>query len=131
MVANKQTRIKQAKEYVKSNIWKQFWKQKLYELILIPLAILSLWKIPSWIGWGIIKLFNIDPATNKMFCETDLGLLSNSCIGINEYLVWAWGLVVILIIAAFIIINWIKAKDMVKDEARTKYNLYYNELEDE
>lgn len=112
-----------ARQYVKDNIWKQFFKQKLYELGIIPLGILSIWKIPYWTGLGFIKLFGIDPGNNTHFCKDNLSHISKIvCDGtINIFSVWFFGCAILAILMAFMYVNWQYAKEKVMWKALKKY----------
>ena len=94
--------LEQAQEYVKDNIWKRFWKYKLFELGIVPTAALAIWKIPTILGRGFINLFNID-ITNQ----------------------WGLGAMILTVIGGFVGLNWAIAKENVTDEARKKFDISY------
>jgi len=104
-----------ADEWKKTAVWKQFFKQKIQELVGIPIAALALWKIPTWLGYGIVKLLNIDLVNNTWFCNG---------VSYDQIKVWGLGLVIFVIIAAFIGVNYTIAKDRVNDESYRKFSLY-------
>ena len=124
---NRKNRIKQAKEYVNKNVWKRFLKYKIMELGIIPLSILTIWKLPLWIGWGIIKLFNINPVTNKWFCENINmnGTLEIICDNVNYDIekIWLIGFIILFLIIIFVGLNYWIAHNNIKSEAEDKFNV--------
>lgn len=107
--------LEQAQEYVKDNVWKRFWKYKLFELGIVPTAALAIWKIPTILGRGFINLFNID-ITNQFFCSPpcDAG-----------WSVWGLGAMILTVIGGFVGLNWAIAKENVTEEARKKFDISY------
>ena len=108
--------LEQAQEYVKDNVWKRFWKYKLFELGIVPTAALAIWKIPTIVGRGFINLFNID-ITNQFFCSAppcDAG-----------WSVWGLGAMILTAIGGFVGLNWAIAKENVTEEARKKFDISY------
>jgi hypothetical protein len=132
---NRQERINLANLYVKQNIWKRFLKYKTYEFGIIPLAFLTLWKVPWWIGWWVVKIFNIDVYTNPYFCNgTRLGEVASEttiCDGVkyNPLTIWLTGFFVCVVVIIFVFMNWKTAKSNLLDEATTKFDVYYSELD--
>lgn len=126
----KEERIKKAEEYIKTNIWKKFWKYKLNELWIIPLSILAIWKVPYWIGLGIVKLFNI-PITNSWFCEYANKIPGDYTCGIDYSIgkLWSCGAVILFLLGLIIWINWIYAKQKVEEEAENKFKVNRYDLE--
>jgi hypothetical protein len=119
---------KEAKDYIKTNLWKTFFKFKLIELIAIPLIILTLWKIPYWLGWGFIKLFNINPATSQTFCEnisTDESKIL--CDGINYHInsIWLFGFFILVSFVVFLFLNYCLTKWYLKHKASKKFDVSY------
>jgi hypothetical protein len=113
------------KEYVRANVWKRFFKYKLYELGIIPTIAIVIWKLPLWIGWGFIKLFNIDPTTATFFCkDTGASAMQAICDGVNysSWSIWGCGVVILLILGVFICANWKIAKENVIEEAQKKFH---------
>lgn len=115
-----------AKKYIDENIWKQFFKQKIYELGVIPLVVLSIWKIPLWLGYLIITIFKIDIENNPFYCSSDI---YGNCIGAMPSInIWSMGFILLLLIILFISFNWNYAKNKLLKEAVDKYNLDYFEV---
>ncbi len=128
---NKNKRIAQAKEYIKKNVWRRFLKYKVIEIIVIPLTILSLWKIPLWIGWAFVKLMKINPETNTWFCVTEQERYFEDVIckgGINNTTIWLAGFLILGLIIAIISVNWYFASKNVKEEAHDKYELNWYDI---
>lgn len=127
-------RLEKARQYVKDNVWKQFFKQKVYELGIIPLSGLALWKVPTWIGWGIVKLFNLTTSSglvcNKIVNGTIMDNFSGAmvdnriCDGVNynNGAVWFIGLIILVVLFFFAAINWYCAKETVVEKARYKFS---------
>ena len=107
------------KEEIKSQTWKIFFKYKFIELFAIPLFVLAMWKVPSWVGWGFIKLFNID-AGNEFFCERACEI--NDCLPctgiVSEFSVWGWGLIMIIVFCGFVALNWYFARENAIKKAK-------------
>lgn len=129
-MVNEEKRIKLAREYIKKNLWKRIGKYKLIELVVIPFLALGLWKIPTWIGWGIIKLFNI-PVTNYWFCQdTGADTTKRICDNLNysTISIWGVGFIFLMLLGMFILINLIIAKNNIEDEAMEKYDISWGDL---
>jgi hypothetical protein len=134
-IENKNIRIEKAKEYVKVTTWKKFFKYKAVELIGIPIGTVAGWKIPLWVGNGLVNLFNID-VNNSFFCnriesatETMINQWTGEAIpkavcdgiGYNTAVVWFFGLIVLVLTSAFLYINYTIAKENATEEAKDKY----------
>ena len=115
--------LEQAQEYVKDNVWKRFWKYKLFELGIVPTAALAIWKIPTILGWGFINLFNINPAKSTWFCSK----LVAACDGVHysDGQIYGTGFMILAVLIGVIWINWMVAKENVTDEARKKFDISY------
>jgi len=122
----KKQRTEGYEQYIKENTWKKFLKYKIMELGIIPLLILALWKLPLWIGHGVLNLFGVNLVTSTFFC-TDLNsnLIGTPiiCDGISysQSLVWITGFGILILLIGFIAINWKFAKETVEEEAYDKY----------
>jgi len=126
-------RIDKAREYVKNNVWKQFLKQKIYELGIIPLGVLAIWKIPSIIGWSLVKLFNIDIINNTWFCKNsgydNAGKIVCDGVNYNNLNIWLFGVIILLVLILFLGINWIIAERKVKNAAADKFKVSYYDVD--
>jgi len=119
-------RVEQAKKDKKKLTWKYFFKQKLFEVGIIPSALGAIVFLPYYLGWGLIKLFKINPVTSTLFCKN----ISESmepilCDGINysPANIWFLGELSIVLITGFIVINWGIASDRAERKAKEKNNL--------
>lgn len=107
-------RIVEANNYIKQNLLKRILKYKLWELIIIPIIVLAIWKIPYWIGFGIKQLFN----------------LSDVCMGepCTAGQIWGMGSLVLVILGFFIWINYTFVKSKLEREAVKKFNVQWYDL---
>lgn len=128
-MSKKEQEIRQKREeYVKKNLWKKFFKYKIMELGIIPLAIIALIYIPYGVGWLHIYAFHTDPSTSTFFCSKEEGWFSSStytsveCVGgYSKYMIWWAGAFWIVALTIFILINWSIAESRTEDEAAEKF----------
>jgi hypothetical protein len=115
---SEEERITLTNEYIRKNTWRRFLKYKIYELGIIPSFLLALWKLPLWVGWGIIRLFNINPITNPWFCTGN----TQVCNGITYsiFSIWLFGFFVLFVLSIFIGLNYYFAKSKSEEEAKKK-----------
>jgi hypothetical protein len=126
---NRQKRRLKARAYYLAKTWQKFFFYKVCELGLIPIAIFLLWKLPLWTGWGFIKLFGIDAATNIWFCDGAAWTGWGQCTtGADNLMIWFAGFIILLLLSVFILVNYLRAEDKASDEAATKYDITYGEL---
>ena len=107
---------KDFKEYSKGKVIRQFFKQKLYEVGIIPTGLAALIFIPYWIGILLInKILNMDLESYCEWAWASPEYIPN-CINTGDVVsIWFIGLLTLIIIGAFIYFNWSYAKDKVKE----------------
>lgn len=99
--------------------WKKFFKYKLMELILIPLGLLALWKVPGWLGWLVAKIFHINSIEDYERCDYSAITGAINCTqisGDHSAVAWFLGLGTILVLSIFIIANYTHAKENARLE---------------
>lgn len=117
---------KEVQDFIKTKTWDKFFRYKLKEILYLPAIILFLWKVPLLIGWGFIRLFNINPLTHHLFCvDTDISETKIICDGINYNLnqIWSFGFAMLIVFGFFVLINWAIARDNSKREAEKEFGI--------
>jgi len=114
-----------AKNYIKDNIWKQFGKQKLFEVGIIPTAIASIYYIPYWIGILMLKLIGYDNYLH--FTNLMIQVNQETLIRLD---IWSLGFMVTAILTAFIFINFILARETLLNRASEKFNVSRFDIND-
>lgn len=105
------------KEYSKGKVWKQFIKQKIYEIGIIPVSIFVLGLIPFWTGDIISnKIFYINWLKwclwNKLTPESIASCTSTP----DGVLIWVIGILFYTLLFAITYMNWHWAKGVIKDK---------------
>jgi hypothetical protein len=125
-------RERQAKKYIKDNIWKQIGKQKIYELGIIPTILASIWYVPYWVGLLAAKAIGHDNYLIFINALNRSGNMINPIIQdtLTRGDFYFIGFFTIIILAGFIAINFGIAISRLKDRAQEKFNVSDYDLSD-
>jgi hypothetical protein len=108
---------KELKEYEKGKVWKQFLKQKVFEIGIIPLSLLLIGFFPYFIGDIVLnKTFHINWLEFCLWNYTSAELKASCTNNPTIWIMWIVGLIIIVAISAFIIYNWKYAKYKIEED---------------
>lgn len=111
-------RKEKAKKYIKKNMLKQVLKQKLYELGIIPVGLSIIVFIPYWIGLLLSKILG-----EEIFLKVINAGKEETLNSISFGYHWVHGLLVLVILGAFIWANITFAKYRLEKKAADKFNV--------